>query len=105
APPAAVFRAFTNPAALRDWLCDAADADRRPGGRIYLWWNDGYYAAGTYTTLDPAGGLSFTWQGSGEREPGTVTVAFAAQDGATRVAVTHDGLDAASAADLARAWE
>ncbi len=41
APPAEVFRAFTRATPLRDWLCDVALADARPGGRIYLWWNRG----------------------------------------------------------------
>src|SRR5215217_7184506 len=43
-----VFRAFTNTGALRDWLCNSAQVDLRKGGRIYLWWNEGYHAAGTF---------------------------------------------------------
>ncbi len=39
APVAEAYRAFTRATPLRDWLCDVALADARPGGRIYLWWN------------------------------------------------------------------
>src|SRR5437762_1517384 len=89
ATPAEVFRAFTKSFALRDWLCDAAEADGRVGGRIYLWWNDGYYAAGSYTELQPGAGLAYTWAGPGEAGPSTVRVTLTAEDDSTRVTVTH----------------
>ena len=38
APAAVVYYAFTNAAALREWLCNDAQLDARAGGRIYLWW-------------------------------------------------------------------
>ncbi len=62
-PPAAVYRAFTNEIALRDWLCNAASVDARPGGRIYLWWNDGYFSSGVYTDLDRNKSVTLTWRG------------------------------------------
>ncbi len=107
APAAEVYRAFIVPAALRDWLCDAADADPRLGGRVYLWWNDGYYSAGVFTELARAERLAFTWQGPGE-PPGAVTVEFASQDGTTVVTVRDEpgaGADAVAEAALAGGWE
>jgi uncharacterized protein YndB with AHSA1/START domain len=103
APVAEVYRAFISPAALRDWLCAAADTEPRPGGRLYLWWNDGYYSAGVFTELARAERLVFTWQGPGA-PPGTVTVAFAAHGGTTAVTVTHES-DAETDAALAGRWE
>src|SRR5262245_35260947 len=103
ATPAAVFRAWTNAGALRDWLSDAAEADPRPGGRIYLWWNDGTYAAGTYTELRPDEGLTFTWQGPGAPQGSEVRVEIHPADAGSAVAVMHEG--AGDAERIVRRWE
>jgi uncharacterized protein YndB with AHSA1/START domain len=105
ATPAEVYRAFTTPTALRDWLCDAAQIDPRLGGRVYCWWNQGYYTAGVITGLTRDEHLAFTWQGPGE-PPGAVRAVFAATDGGAVVTVTYDGDDApAGQAPVARIWE
>jgi uncharacterized protein YndB with AHSA1/START domain len=44
--PESVYDAFTNATQLREWLCNVATVVPRPGGRIYLWWNSGYYTSG-----------------------------------------------------------
>ena len=46
APIDQVYRAFTNATALREWLCDTATVDARPGGRVYLAWISNYYRRG-----------------------------------------------------------
>jgi uncharacterized protein YndB with AHSA1/START domain len=89
APAAEVFRAFTRSTALREWFCEAAQADPRPGGRIYLWWHSGYYASGEFTALTPNKKVVFTWHGKGEPAPTCVTVTLAAKGDATRVTITH----------------
>ena len=33
--PEQVYYAFSNASALREWLCDLATVDPRPGGRMY----------------------------------------------------------------------
>ena len=108
APAAEVYRAFIAPTALRDWLCDAAQVDPRSGGRVYLWWNDGYYTAGVFTDLVRNERLAFTWHGPGEAR-GLVTVTLAARDAATVVTVTHDVADGAGSAPdeaaITRRWE
>ena len=60
APTTEVYRAWITPSALRDWLCDAASVDPRPGGRAYFWWNDGTYSAGVFKDLARAERLVFT---------------------------------------------
>ena len=44
--PALVYRAFTNSTSLREWFCDVATVDPKPGGRMYVAWSHGYYASG-----------------------------------------------------------
>ncbi len=95
APPAAVYRAFTNEIALRDWLCNAASVDARPGGRIYLWWNDGYFSSGVYTDLDRNKSVTLTWRGPNDTLASEVRVTLTPHgEGGTLVALTHSGLHA-----------
>ena len=115
APPAEVFRAFTHPTALRDWLCNAAQTDARKGGRLYLWWDDGYYADGVFTEFEPGQKLAFSWDGMGEPGPMRIHVSFTAKNGrsasqpsgeGTVVTVKHGGIGTGSKwADTLRAFE
>ncbi len=97
APAAQVYRAFTNSTAIREWLSDGATADARKGGRLYLWWNDGYTAGGEFTTLTPGKKVAFTWRGRGEPEATKVQVSLAEKNGSTVVTVTHSGFGAGKA--------
>jgi len=106
APPAEVFRAFTHPTALRDWLCYAAQTDARKGGRLYLWWDDGYYADGVFTAFEPGKKLAFSWDGMGEPGPMRIQVSLAAKNGRTVVTLKHAGIGTGSKwADTRRAFE
>ncbi len=89
APAAAVYRAFTSSTALREWLCDAAQAMPQAGGRLYLWWNSGYYVSGEFLTATPDKKVAFTWHGQGEPAATRVSVTLAAKGDATRVTLTH----------------
>lgn len=93
APPAEVFRALTRATPLRDWLCDIALADARPGGRIYLWWNRGYYTAGEFTVLEPGQRVAFTWMGRTDPGRTEVDVRLESRNGCcTNVVLMHAGL-------------
>jgi uncharacterized protein YndB with AHSA1/START domain len=93
APPAAVYRAFTNSSALREWLADTATTVPRPGGRVYLAWNNGYYTAGSFATLRPGEEVSLTWHGRDEPGPSSVHVALTPEgEQATHITVRHEGL-------------
>jgi len=92
AAPKEVFRAFTAASALRDWLSNTADIDPRKGGRIYLWWDTGYYSAGVITAISRDESLSFTWRGPNDPESGEVSVAIAPHDTGAKVTVTHSGM-------------
>lgn len=110
APPAEAFRAFTHATALRDWLCQAAQTDARPGGRLYLWWDDGYAVSGSFTKFEPGKRLVFAWHSPQEPGPLTVQATFKEKAGGTLVTVTQSGFGAgakwkASLANLQAAWE
>jgi uncharacterized protein YndB with AHSA1/START domain len=110
APASQLYRAFTNSTALREWFSDAALADPRPGGRLYFWWNSGYYASGEFTDVKEEEEIAFTWRGRDEPAPTQVHVSLTSRNGATRVTVTHTGLGAGAAWDEAiqefeRGWE
>ena len=90
--PENAYRAFTNATLLRGWLCNVATVVPRPGGRLYLWWESGYYTSGEFTTTESGKVTSFTWFGKGEPSPTKVEVSFTPQDGGTLVKVNHKGL-------------
>ncbi len=90
--PESVYDAFTNATQLREWLCNVATVVPRPCGRIYLWWNSGYYTSGEFTHAESGKELTFTWQGRGEPASTQVQVTFKAQDGGTLVSLEHSGM-------------
>ena len=101
--PAEASRCFTHATALRDWLCDSADVQPRPGGRLSLAWRDGHTARGVFSTIDPGKRLAFSWDHDAHNGSTAVEVKFAAAKAGTRVTVKHSGLGEASE-ELRAAW-
>jgi len=89
APAKEVYRLFTNSTGLREWLCNAAQADAHKGGRIHLWWNEGYYTTGEYTALAPNKKVAFTWRGRTDPDKTQVQVSLAEKKGKTTLTLTH----------------
>jgi uncharacterized protein YndB with AHSA1/START domain len=109
APAAEAHRAFTRATPLRDWLCDVSLADARVGGRIYLWWNSGYFVAGAYTALEENRRVEFTWQGKDEPGQTVVEVTLEDRGDATEVILRHRGVGDGPewervAAEFERGW-
>lgn len=109
ASPEEVYRAFTRPAALRRWLCDDCQADPRPGGRLYLWWESGYYATGVFNQLEPDAKVAFTWFGREEPGPTQVEVTLDSDAGRTTVNLAHKAVGtgetwAETRSELQRGW-
>ena len=92
APVSQVYTAFINSTALREWMCDGATTDEHPGGRFYVWYNDGYYASGEFTQLEPGKCVGFTWFGRGEPNATQVDVNLRSQNGSTYLTLEHSGL-------------
>jgi uncharacterized protein YndB with AHSA1/START domain len=90
-PPAGTYRAFTSGTAFSEWLSDGGIVSAHPQGRLHLWWDNGHYGTGEYTTLEPDKSLTFTWLARGAISPAEITVTFEAQDNKTLVTVTQHG--------------
>jgi uncharacterized protein YndB with AHSA1/START domain len=111
AKPEAIYRAFTSDVAFREWLCDGAWVQGREGGKLFLNWNSGYSAIGTYTVLEPKKKIVFTWHGLGEPAPTHVQVEIEdAGDGHSRIDLLHGDLGsgeswARTLQEVQRGWE
>ncbi len=110
ASPQDVFEAFIHSGSLNEWLCDVSQADARPGGRLYLWWNSGYYASGEFTALEPPRVLEFSWHGRNEPGLTQVRVVIKPQGDGSLVSLTHSGMGegkawAKTSKEFKRSWE
>jgi uncharacterized protein YndB with AHSA1/START domain len=92
AAPAEVYHYFTNSTALKDWMCEVATADPRPGGHLFMGWPSEYYTAGEYLQMESNKSVSFTWFGRGEPHSTRVDVSLRKVRGGTLLKLTHRGL-------------
>ena len=103
APRDKVFRAWTDPEALKKWFgpegyeTPFAEVDLRVGGRYRFGMRklpagDIFYLAGTYREVRPVEKLVYTFHWESEPEYGEtlVTVEFLGRGGATEVVLTHE---------------
>jgi uncharacterized protein YndB with AHSA1/START domain len=108
----AVFRAWTEPAAMREWFCpeggtvEEAESDLRIGGRYRIAMRMPHglsVATGVYREIAPPSRLVFTWrweEGEGPKEGETlVTVALTERGEATLLELIHEGFGTADARD------
>ncbi len=119
APRERVWRAWTDPAALKQWFRTApefttplAEVDLRIGGRYRLGMqppdsDEINIATGIYQEIRPPEKLVFTWGWEGSEEPETlVTVDFRSMGSQTEVTLRHTGFEAVEARDLhASGWQ
>lgn len=108
--PENTYRAFTNATDLRRWLCNVATVVPRPSGRLYLWWNSGYYTSGEFTIAESGKKAAFTWFGKGDPAASEVEVTFTAQDRGTLISLDHSGLGSGedwseSVVEIKKGWE
>jgi len=102
APPADVFRAWTEPERLRVFMCPGTtisatvEADARVGGRFRIVMHDGdgdYEHTGEYRVVDPPHRLVFTWHSPITGPRGSlVTITFSPHAKGTRLVLTHEQL-------------
>lgn len=95
--PTAVYHAITNGAALRDWLCTTSQVATRVGGRLYLWWQQGYWATGEFLELVPGQKVVYSWQGRLETAVSKVTITLQPAGSGTQLTLIHADLPAGEA--------
>ena len=91
ASPKDVYYAFATAQGWRNWLCDSARFEARPGGSYQLAWNSGWYAAGTVNECTRPERVALTWFGKGDPGPTDVMVELKGKDGGTMVELHHSG--------------
>lgn len=91
-PTTVVYHAFINSTILKQFFCNYATVDAKPGGRIYFAWDNGYSLMGEYTRLEENHAIGFLWQG--RDDPGTtqVEITLDAVGGGTLVHLSHGGI-------------
>jgi len=87
-----VSRMFTHATALRDWFCNAAQTDTYKGGRLFMWWEDGYAMNGEFLVHEAGKKVAFTWRGAGDPEPTRVTISIAEKNGKATATVSQIGV-------------
>jgi uncharacterized protein YndB with AHSA1/START domain len=94
APREAVFRYFTDSARWASWWGAGSTIDSHPGGRVYIKYPEGTEVAGEVVEVQPPARIVFTYgYVSGSPIPAgssRVTIALAADRGATRLTLTHE---------------
>ena len=98
-PVEKVWAALTNPAQVAQWLAPG-EIELTLGGRVYLAFTDGDSVIdGQVTAIAPPRLLEFTWTDKGN-DLGFVRWELTAEDGGTRLALTHNLSEAARAFGL-----
>ncbi len=86
-PPAAVWRALTDPGQLEHWIASSASVELEPGGRFDLGWGD--EGVLEVRSVEPERRLELAWSGFGDET--LVRFELEPVDGGTRLLFTHEG--------------
>lgn len=110
APLKQVYRALTSSTALREWLCDTCTTEPRPGGRMYMWWNSGFYTCGEFLETEADQKIVYTWFGRGDPAPTQVEISLSGDQDTTRLKLVHSGLGSTetwvkTAEEIHKGWE
>lgn len=111
APAATVFRLFTEPDGLTQWMVREAEVDLRPGGRFRWVYHNGDIVVGEFVAIDAPHRLSFRygWEHPADRDvppdSTTVEVILSERDGTTRLRLMHIGLPAERVNEHRMGWE
>ena len=102
-PPDQLYFALTNSTGLAAWMGNDVRSDPRPGGRFYVWWQNGYYTAGEYVELVENERLLIRWHGKDEPAASQVTYSLRPVPSGTELTVEHAELGTGADWDEARA--
>jgi uncharacterized protein YndB with AHSA1/START domain len=104
APPEVVFRYFTDPARMVEWMGIAALLDPQPGGALRVEANGRDVVVGEYVEVEPPRRVVFTWGFEGDErilDPGSTRVEVTLEpdgDGTLLELLHHDLPEPARAA-------
>jgi len=96
ASAAEVYRSFTNATGLREWFCDSAQTQVRPGGRVFFGWHDGNALVGKFAKLTPNKKIVMDIRASeGDSDRSQLAVTLSERNGKTNLTLTDrsDGRD------------
>jgi uncharacterized protein YndB with AHSA1/START domain len=102
APAEAVFYAFSTGQGWRDWLCDQAIFQPRPGGTYHLGWNTGWYVSGRVEELEKPSRVRLTWRGADDPAASVVRIELHGHGDHTHGSVEHFGFGDGEAWEDAR---
>lgn len=107
AEPDVVFAYFVDPDLLARWIGDEAIVDARVGGRFTLRFGD-RRVEGRYVEVEPPNRVVISWGRAGSLtfppESSVLHVSLSAENGGTRVSITHTGLPPAEYERHALGW-
>jgi uncharacterized protein YndB with AHSA1/START domain len=107
APPATVFRYFTDSARWAAWWGEGSTIDARPGGRLFVRYPNGAEAAGEVLDLTPPSRIAFTYgyvKGSPAPGESRVTITFERAARGTRLRLVHEFVEAAQRDHHLQGW-
>ncbi len=107
AAPEVVFAYFIDPGLLARWIGDEAIVDAKPGGRFTLRFGD-RRVEGRYVEIEAPNRVVISWGRAGSPtfppESSLLRVFLSAEEGGTRVDITHSGLPPAEYERHALGW-
>ncbi|HEY4376600.1 MAG TPA: SRPBCC domain-containing protein [Acidimicrobiales bacterium] len=111
ASPETVWKFWTDPQAMTEWMGTATDLDAQPGGPFRVEMDNGHTFSGRFTEVDAPRRLVFTfgWEGN---EPGTplapesttVEVELTADGDGTLLVLRHLDMPTTHEADHIKGW-
>ena len=108
APPAAVWKALTEPALLNQWLARAAEVELHAGGKFDLGWAPSPQAMCRVLEVEPNRRLRISWpdwRGQAQVPDQHVTFELVPQGDGTRVDFVHGGfVRPADRSDYQQGW-
>ncbi len=108
APPAAVFRFFTDPARWAAWWGAGSTIDPQPGGRVFVRYPDGTEAVGEVVEITPPSHITFTYgyvKGQPVAPGGSrVTIRLEPSPHGTRLHLVHAFAEAAVTEEHVQGW-
>lgn len=108
APPAAVFRYFTDPARWAAWWGKGSTIDARPGGRVFVRYPEGTEAVGEIVDIDDPNHIVFTYgyvSGTPVGPGGSrVTIRLEPVPRGTRLHLVHEFAEAAVRDHHVQGW-